>query len=186
MRHENARRRRPPFREPNKSLLLVCGGEITEPRYFDGLKRAFRNPAVRVCVRKKGVDPLSLVEHATVVRDRHRDTFDEVWCVTDVDEFDVAPALRHASHHGIRMAVSNPCFELWLLLHFADHTATLPNAADAIRRLRAHVPDYCKHDLRFDRYRGGLTAAIRRARDLEHLGNPSSGVWRIAEAIAGR
>ena len=32
-----------------------------------------------------------------------------------------------AGANGIRLAISNPCFELWLILHFQDHTAWLDN-----------------------------------------------------------
>ena len=49
---------------------------------------------------------------------------DEYWCVFDVD---VHPYLREATalakSNGIKLAISNPCIELWFLLHFANQTA---------------------------------------------------------------
>jgi hypothetical protein len=49
---------------------------------------------------------------------------DEVWCVFDVDEHPkLAEARDQANANGIQLAVSNPCFELWLLLHFQEHRA---------------------------------------------------------------
>jgi hypothetical protein len=117
MRRENSSSRRAPFREPRKQILIVCGGTRTEPDYFEGLKRSRRNPAVQVKVVGKGIDPEQLVAHAHRVRGDH----DEVWCVVDTDEFDIAKAVRVADKLKVRLAVSNPCFELWLLLHFDDH-----------------------------------------------------------------
>jgi hypothetical protein len=55
------------------------------------------------------------------------DEVDECWCVFDVEwpknHPNLAQALQLAKDHGIRLAVSNPCFELWLILHFEDQTA---------------------------------------------------------------
>lgn len=74
--------------------------------------------------------PMSLVEQAVdLVRQRQRAIrrgrseapFDEIWCVFDRDEHPyVAEALELAERHGIGVAFSNPCFELWLILHATD------------------------------------------------------------------
>jgi len=47
--------------------------------------------------------------------------YNSVWCVFDVDDHPrVADARQMAADNGIELAISNPCFELWLLLHFRD------------------------------------------------------------------
>jgi hypothetical protein len=73
---------------------------------------------------------MSLVQQAVVLlddrqramrRDRDSPAFDEIWCVFDRDEHPyVEDALALAAQHGINVAFSNPCFELWLLLHVTD------------------------------------------------------------------
>jgi hypothetical protein len=67
------------------------------------------------------------------------DEIDECWCVFDVEWPQNHPHLREAvqlaKDNGIRLAVSNPCFELWLILHFEDQTAHL-NTDQAERRSR--------------------------------------------------
>jgi hypothetical protein len=167
----------------------VCGGEVTEPGYFNGLKQAYRNAAVQVCVKTKGVDPASLVSYAASVQAMHPDTFDEVWCVVDVDEFDLAAAKQLAADLDVQLAVSNPCFEVWLLLHFAQCRAAVQSPTAAIRKLKQHVPDYSKSSFRFSRFKLGVNDAIVRAQVLgeageEHATNPSSGVWKVARIIA--
>lgn len=76
--------------------------------------------------------PLTLVRHAVVERDRclkderrGRGTgYDSYWCVLDVDEHpDLAEARRLAQQNGINLAVSNPCIELWFVLHAEDQRA---------------------------------------------------------------
>jgi hypothetical protein len=168
----------------------MCGGVVTEPGYFNGLRQATRNPAVRVCVKKKGIDPTSLVDHAAAIRELDPDAFDEIWCVIDVDQFNLPDAIAVASNRGVRLAISNPCFEIWLLLHCADCTAPVGNPAEAVRRLKRHIPGYSKQELRFETFAPGVAEAIERARGLgphgeEHLRNPSTGVWVVAQTIVG-
>jgi hypothetical protein len=46
-------------------------------------------------------------------------------------------AIQQAHVNGIELAVSNPWFELWLILHFRDHGAWLDN--NQARRLRRQL-----------------------------------------------
>ena len=184
MRRENSQRRRQGNREPADRILIVCGGVVTEPGYFEGLRRFHRNPAIKVVIKKKPVDPANLVQYAVTLRDNEADSFDDVWCVVDVDEFDLVPAVRLATRNNISLAVSNPCFETWLLLHFTNHTAPLTCYAEAERVLLRFVPDYGKTRLDFARYADGVGRAIERAEKLaepgrEHVRNPASGVWPL-------
>ena len=76
-----------------------------------------------------GLDPKSLVRNAREemrrqTRRRPNRDFDELWCVFDVDQHEgLAEAISDARNNSINVAVSNPCFELWLVLHLRDKTA---------------------------------------------------------------
>ncbi|MEI7554299.1 RloB family protein [Candidatus Chlorohelix sp.] len=49
----------------------------------------------------------------------------------------------------IKLAISNPAFEFWFLLHF-EYTCTLfSNCDDVIRVLAKHLPDYKKNSAGF-------------------------------------
>ena len=193
-------RRRPPVRQPNPLLLVVCEGEVTEPRYIDSFRLAQGSTAVRVRVVSPGGDPRALVERAIELRDaavvdarRGGDpnlAYDEVWCVFDVDQharFNEACGL--AAEADIRVATSNPCFELWLVLHFADRTAHL-STAQARRLLKGHLPRYDKH-IRFEELEAGYAHAVARAQALERRhaeqgppgANPSTGMHHLTERI---
>lgn len=120
---------------------------------------------------------------------RHGGGYDEVWCVFDVDDFpDVEEAVAKAKRLNIETAVSNPCFELWLLLHFSPVTAHLPDAAAAVAKLKRYVPEYTKSRLDFSTYSSGVQAALERAEQLdpeaiEHAKNPRTSVWRLVRRV---
>lgn len=191
MRATSPRRgRRPPFREPRLRLLVVCCGKRTEPDYFRALKGHLRNPAVQVRLTAKVCAPRDLVEYARKIAPAGVDEFDEVWCVVDSDEFDIEPAAALAKELDVQLAVSNPCFELWLLLHCQDCTAPLCNAKGVLRQLTRRVPGYQKNGLRFADFEPGIMDAVRRAECLDPTGcdhgrDPSSGVWRLVCLIMG-
>ena len=136
-------------RTPKRTFLVFCEGEKTEPAYLEALKRdpAVRDVAsvdIRVDEETSGSVPLTLVEAAVKARARSSGEdgeIDEVWCIFDVEWPRNHPNLNRARvrarESGVRVAVSNPCFELWLALHFEDQTAWLGTAA-ATRLRRTH------------------------------------------------
>jgi hypothetical protein len=192
--------RRAPSRDPFPLLLVVCEGEVTEPQYIRGFAQAQGANTVRLRVIAPGGDPRALVERAFELRDdaagraaREGDTtyrYDEVWCVFDVDDHArLATARELADRMGIGLAISNPSFEFWLLLHFREHGGHLTTRR-AAELLAKHIRDYQKH-VRYDELSPGYADAVERAASLErrHLeagtegGNPSTGVYRLTERI---
>jgi hypothetical protein len=181
--------------------LVVCEGEVTEPRYIESFRAAQGSASVRVRIESPGGDPRALVERAVTLRDaaaadarRAGDAnlaYDEVWCVFDVDQHAHFDACKLAQEQGILVAHSNPCFELWLFLHFGDQTAHL-GTAQIGRLLRKHLPRYVKH-VRFEDVEHGYESAVSRARALERMheardtagGNPSTGMHHLTERIRG-
>jgi hypothetical protein len=145
--------------------------------------------------------PLQLVQAAANQlkvdrRDQARgrgDAFDEYWCVYDVDQHPgLAAALELANEHDINIALSNPCIELWFLLHFTDRTAAL-DRHEAQRQSRILLD--CGKVLSPAAIEK-LTTRHREARanaqslDKKHEGdgspphsNPSSDIWRIVDTI---
>jgi hypothetical protein len=185
-RRENSSRRRPP-RQRSRTVLVLCSGSRTEPEYLDGLRQAYRRSGLKIRVIAKPRDPESLVRHAQKVLTLDGGELDEVWCVVDVDEFELDAASRLSERAGVSLAVSNPCFELWLLLHFDDCHSHVDGAADAVRRLARHLPAYDKARLVFADFAPGVEEAIERATSLDDgqpVGpNPSSAVWRLVSMI---
>lgn len=184
-------RRAPGTREARRRPLVVCGAAVTESAYVRGLVRDVANPAVTVRISTKPCAPSQLVEYAEEQRRLAGDEFDEVWCVFDVDEFqDVPRAMRDARAAGVEVAVSNPCFELWLILHFCGHAAYAGTFRELLPYLTRHLPHYDKSRPDFRQFADGWPDAVSRARKLappgkEHEVNPATGVWTLVERIAG-
>ena len=166
----------------------MCGSARTEEVYLRGLRDAAANRAVDVTVVNRPKDPLKVVRSAVELAERGRRDFDQVWCVFDVDDFDIASAVRAAKQQGVELAVSNPCFELWLLLHHEACNGHCRGCGAVMPKLKKHVKGYDKSRPRFADFSAGVVDACDRARALDPTGNafganPSSSVWRLVETI---
>ncbi|GAB5549367.1 MAG: RloB family protein [Sandaracinaceae bacterium] len=192
--------RREPQRDPKRRLLVVCEGIVTEPVYLRGLERWAGNSRIHLEIPKEQGDPKKLVEiakrHKRNAEDeakRQRDdflSFDEVWCVCDVDEHQRLPDARQmARDNDIMIAVSNPCFELWLVLHFRDSPGP-QHRHDMQKLLAKFLEGYDKH-LDFSALSHGVQSAVVRAQRLDEMAqeegeggrNPTTDVYRLAESI---
>ena len=168
---------------------------------LDYLRRwVSRDGPVRTDFSDRGMTPDALVDRAReYIRDQRRRKqadrdFDEIWCIFDTDEHKNLPhALNDAIQSRINVAVSNPCFELWLVLHVREQTRHID---------RKEVQDLSEELGLTDGKSIPTTAwntvveafedAKRRARALDerHSGNdspprsnPSTDVWRLVDRL---
>jgi hypothetical protein len=163
-------RRQRPFRTPNKIFLIVCEGKKTEPTYFGDLRKAKRLSGAHIKVvpgNIAGTTPKKLVEYARNELNGSATKFDEVWCVFDRDDHStIAEAKDMAEANGIKLAFSNPSFELWYLLHFTDHTSH-KHRDEVVRMLKDFIPVYVKSMPGvYTELKDKQTDAIRRAKGL--------------------
>ena len=111
-----------PIREPYDRVLIVCEGKRTEPLYFHDLAARYRLSMANIEVVGSGSDPRTVVRKAkklSIGESRHGEKFDRVYCVFDRDEHTTFDrACDEAGASGVKLAVSWPCFEFWLRLHF--------------------------------------------------------------------
>lgn len=91
-----------------KRILVVCGGEKTEPAYLAALKDRLRNPAVAIRVVPSGESPTDVLRLAEVRARAAVDEYNQVWCVVDVDHFNMDESVARAKACRIELAVSNP------------------------------------------------------------------------------
>jgi hypothetical protein len=202
--HRRNRPRRPgrpaAYRDPKPTVLVVCEGEMTEPQYLQGFERHFRNARLTFEISDEHGVPMTLVRTAKRLKteaetEAHRErddniAYDSVWCVFDVDEHPEVPNAREmARDNGIELAVSNPCFELWLLLHFRDNPG-MKSRQEIQQMLAEHVTGYVKH-VDYSTYSDGYPEAVTRATQLDAAAeldgdtgrNPTTGVYKLTELI---
>jgi hypothetical protein len=135
-------RRRAGRRQPRQSLLIVCLGERTEYHYLRALRRDFNLISAEVTIVPTSRDPRAAVMLAE--RRQRQEGFDEVWCVFDhefpPDNALFWPAVELARRSGILLSVSNPAFEVWVLLHFRYTTRVFTDNGELLQTLVEAYP----------------------------------------------
>jgi len=202
--------RRAPSISPRQSVLIVCEGARTEPEYFRSLRKELRLQTVEVVVEGErcGSAPISVVDHAISLRsEREAEAkqsaiavpYDVIWCVMDVEapkpHVSLAAALDKAKANGLDVALSNPTFEYWYLLHFEKTSALMQSNKVLMKKLKKHHSKYKKNDPGFFEVVYPRTAeAIKNSKSVlkeKHYGddlrdcNPSTHVHCVVEHLQG-
>lgn len=197
-------------------LHIFCEGAKTERNYFNGYLDKFhptnrRLKVIKVEKTKKNT-PVQLVEEA-LDRKKEKDIpdIDVFWVVYDREATTKYPNKLHqqafdkASSQSINIALTNVCFEVWILLHFIDVTASYTSCANLLRNspLKAKLKEnsilrYEKADRKvFDVISNDIPCARRRAermneltiqasdqdRTRPYLLNPYTDVHKLLDAI---
>lgn len=131
-------------RAKRKRHLIVSNGRVTETEYFNFL---INEMDVRGSVRYRHIDgdPLKVVKQVSreLESDKKAGKAGEIeelssaWIVVDSDEFrNLAKAEREAMTKGIKLAISNPCFEVWLIDHVSPCPETSASTLQCEKRAR--------------------------------------------------
>lgn len=86
------------------------------------------------------------------------------------------------------MLLSNPCFEIWLLLHAKDQKAAIDTDA-LIKELKKSTPvwkNYNKSaftETQKSFLNDNTDLAVARAKKLHELQNPSTGIYKLIELL---
>jgi hypothetical protein len=157
-----------PMRHYRKLFVLATEGAETEPQYFSLFNS--KTTTVNVKCLKSSTD--SAPVHVLKRMERHLQrnklkSGDAAWLVIDKDQWtEEQLAQLHAwanKNEQYGLAVSNPGFELWLLLHFNDG-AGIENLRQCKERLKSRLPNYDKGHIETSKLIPGIPDAIARAR----------------------
>ena len=184
---------RAPSTLPSRLIVIAAEGYRCEPRYFEGLKRTLRATWINLDVLKRSrreagnSSPRAVVDQLISALPEYDATPDGdlFFAVVDRDagsstESGLDREFERCRAHGIALLVSNPCFELWLLLHVED-VAALPdserqrialnagsgNQTELKVRLRRLLGGYNPAHLAFEKFAPHLTEAVERAKNLD-------------------
>ena len=171
---------------PNKTFLIICEGQNTEPSYFDG----FPVPSKTVLTLGGKNSKNSLVDYALKMQKEDEYAEREIWCVFDYDikpdeaatqPNDFNSSIEKAESNGLKVAWSNDAFELWFALHYVHLEVQLTrNEIYPILKEKwklesfhkeAKTLDFCRgHYDRHNDFNGASQLlAIRRAKHLHEL-----------------
>ena len=136
-------------------LHIFCEGEKTEPNYLNGYLEG-HCPGTRLMVVEKTNKntPVQLVKVAiNAKKDKKNNPDGDIfWVVYDRESTTKYPnslhaeALGMAKQHGVNIALSNVCFEVWILLHFQNTSAPYDSYDDLYKHsnLKQYIPKYDK------------------------------------------
>ncbi len=167
-------------RSMRPNYFVFCEGE-TEVAYTETLRAHYRLP-IHVIAKKTllNVTP-ELVERCKSLY--VQTSRDRTYLMYDLDVPEMLDRLR--TIQGAELLCSNPCFELWLLLHYSSVGAALTSRA-CLKRLEAKDPGYRKGVLSKEMLAGlreHVGDAIERAKALPAYLNPSTTVYLLVEDL---
>ena len=130
------RESRDAFRDA-RIIVIASESKDTERIYFKALAKEYTNPRVHVHILERSVDeqnnssPEYVLKHLNDYKSLYDlEADDELWLVIDKDQWKDKMLSRVATECALEvsmhMALSNPCFELWLLLHLEDAVSLTP------------------------------------------------------------
>lgn len=178
-------------RDVNKLLIIATEGQKTEKEYFEGLisRKSHLYTKIYVEVLEKlnsNSSPSSVIR----MLDSFKKEFllregDELWMVIDRDKqswkiAEISEVATLVNQKNYNMAMSNPAFEVWLLLHVKDITRYSAGELQELfenRRLRRHrtrldselveiCGSYNKYSPNLDHFLPSVETAILRAEAL--------------------
>ena len=211
------RERQEAFRDA-RLIIIASEGKDTERIYFKALAKEYSNPRVHVHIleRSEAEQNNSSPEHVLKQLNDYKEQYaleadDELWLVVDKDRWTEAMlshvAMECAQDNYMHMALSNPCIELWLLLHLVDVSLLTPeeqlqwlenrrkskNTDPYLKvRLRKEMGSYHESAYDVQMLIANVETAIKRARTLDK--NPAdrwpqtlgTRVYLLAESVMNR
>lgn len=194
LRDKRSFRRMPGQKPPRSITLIVCEGE-TESEYFAAARIHFGLSTAEVMVAEntEGSAPISVVNCAER-KSGEPGGYDKIYCVFDRDDHESFQRARERIRFladrkkkplPIEEAISIPCFEVWVLLHFECMDAPFFRCAEVIDRIRKYMAEYEKADTTtVTQLMARVSAAVDHADWLEDRAakndfNPYTSVHRI-------
>ncbi|MCL2414241.1 MAG: RloB family protein [Bacteroidales bacterium] len=173
-------------KEIRPTFFVFCEGE-TEEAYIAFLRSRYRVPIeIDPKIARNGITEKYINNYK---KQRTRHPKDKTFLIYDCDVPETTERLRKIK--DVDLLLSNPCFELWYLLHYQHQTASLPTK-DCEQKICGMIKEYKKGHLD-EKMKSTIVAnqneAIKRAESLikadvpVELNNPSTDVYRFVEEL---
>lgn len=174
-------------------FIIATEGAKTEKSYFE----IFQDSRIKVEVITTEGDNKSAPQYVIERLNEFAQQYDfgeedTLWLVLDVDRWgakNLSLVCREAKQKKYFLAISNPCFEVWLCLHLNDLDPNDRTCDHFNKRLRLILGSYNNSNLDTAPFVEHIEDAIRRAKQLhpnaKHNWPKTSGshVYRVVEMI---
>lgn len=133
-------------RRYRKLFVIATEGQKTEPEYFEALRN--EQSVIHFLKANTGSAPLQILKKMQqYLKKEGLKSSDEAWLVVDRDHWSEAQLDQlhtwSKKEENFGLALSNPKFEYWLLLHFEDASGVATSKTSS-ERLRRYLPEYDK------------------------------------------
>jgi hypothetical protein len=164
-------KRIPKGKEINPTFFVFCEGE-TEEAYIGYLRTKYRLP-ILIDAKIAGNRITNKYIH-NYKKNKPNHPKDKTFLVYDLDVPEILERLKAIKNTVL--LCSNPCFELWYLLHTQEQKAEITSAV-CLQKLKKHLPNYSKgffnNELK-NKIEERQAKAVSRAAKLTEFKNPSS------------
>ena len=170
-------------REKPVYLLVVEGWNVTESNYFQGFQCQESNVNIKILRPNSVTDPKKMLSE---LRKKQKSLQlnlkkgDKLFLIADLDcDEEKAKTIRELmdKNKDVDFIISNPCFEIWFLLHFIYSTKSYNDGKQLIKELRKHIPDYEKCTDVLDILSDKTEVAIKNAEKLEKYFESIGAQW---------
>lgn len=209
-------KRKPESKESKKVFLIACEGICTEPNYILGLVKYQKSMQVIAAGTEVIIPPHQHSDPYGVLQDLlgtpNYESYDELWIVIDRDEVELKrkgfgghteenfqKALKESKEHGVKVACSNPCFELWIVLHF-EYRDTACSRGDIQKKALVKINSILPKEKQlkkvenlksgenlYDLLKNRVDIARRNAKKLKAnekiKANPSTGMYKLLDSL---
>ncbi len=162
-------------KKTNPVYYVFCEGE-SEKAYINYLKKEYRKPITIKVKQKNEVNQDKINTH--LKNELFDNKKDKIFLMYDLDVEDTLKKLQDIEYKKIqgKLLVSNPCFELWYLLHFQDQTANI-SSKHCENLLKEYLRNYQKGEVPQDiknriKNAGNLQKVIQKAKKLKYYKKP--------------
>ncbi|MFC1724152.1 RloB family protein [candidate division KSB1 bacterium] len=160
-----------PHVRDTRLIIIAAENTYIEKQYFSIFKHHLVQ--VRVLFTETGASsPRYVLERLKKYKnDYDLKSDDQLWLMVDRDnwtERELDKVTQECVQKGFRLAISNPCFELWLYIHFEDIDYSKSyECIDIEKMLKEKLGSFNKTRLKVDRYHGKIKDAVRRAKAID-------------------
>lgn len=174
-------RRKSKGKKINPTFWVFCEGE-TEESYINFLKSLYRISSIQIHSRVKG-NSINSKYISSYKQDKPTHEKDINYLVYDLDVAGMHAKLQQID--GCTLLVSNPCIELWFLLHYKNQSSAV-DSKYCCKELNNRNKKYSKGiiDTKLqDKLIQKQEDAVKRAKNLEDYNNPSSTLYLLIETL---
>jgi hypothetical protein len=125
-------------------VMVICDDTRTAPAYFSELRPVVKGSCTLKILpaSRHGVTGETLLDYAVTERNKLSDVEGvTVWVLVDLEmksdsDATAAALLEKSQQQGVNIALSQPCFEVWILHHFLDTGEMFTSCGAVLKKIK--------------------------------------------------